>query len=65
MNKFRDGCSVTVNIGIFWGMGIGIGWTKKHSVGIGIGIGKYRYFWDIVKNNTDPPSLIKSAYVLA
>ena len=63
----RDGASVSVNIGIFWG--IGIGWTKTQSIGIfwGIGIGWTKIhsiginiFWGIGigKNKTDPPSLL-------
>jgi len=51
----RDGESVSVNIGIFWG--VGIGWTKNS-----IGISKNNIGWTkkycISKNKTDPPSLL-------
>ena len=55
--KIEHGGSVSVYIGIFLGMGIS--WIKIHS--IGRGIGKYRYFSSIGKNNTDPPTLHKTA----
>ena len=56
----RDGGSVSVNIGIFWG--IGIGWIKIHSICIDIGI-----FGGICigKNNTDPPSLVSKVALSA
>ena len=56
----RDGGSVSVKIGNFWG--IGIGWTKTHRIGIGISISKYRYFlgYRFGKNNTDLLSLLDS-----
>ena len=53
MLELRDGGSVSVNIGIFWGIGIGIGigWIEKYSIGIG-------------KNNTNPPSLLSVLILL-